>query len=478
MEDQEKTKEQLIQELQECRERNDFLQAILDGAPDMIQVIGVDGSTIFTSRSIEKLFGYTLEEALSVKVGDLYPPEDMAQLGLMYQKLIQSTVGTSIIMRHRVRHKDGHWVFLETHVSNQLCPPLNGQLAVCRDISNRDDLLQGWEGVEESLETIYNSVDEAILVHDREGRIAQINEKALNLLGVKREAGSFSLTADKYYEPDDKSISLNELWDSVIAGQSSRHEWIMRNKINGQCFNAEVFLTTIRLKDHDHVLAVIKDVTEKKEKERQLKNALEEKEALLKETHHRIKNNFGVIVSLLRLQSKRTKEEALLEALKETEFRIRCMGFVHEKLHESESLDELKVRDYLNSLIDNLVTVYGAKERQIKVLTNMSEVSLSPKKAIPLGFITSELVSNSFKHAFKNGNGGIIKIDLNEKDQETFELKISDNGSEPGRDLNMEKVTSLGLNLVRTFVNQLNGSLELDTSAGTEWTVSFKTTIA
>lgn len=211
-----------------------------------------------------------------------------------------------------------------------------------------------------------------------------------------------------------------------------------------------------------------------KEAQDRIKTALREKEALLREVHHRVKNNFAVMSSLLRLQARHMKDEALKNLLKETEFRIQCMGLVHEKLHQSETLGEINVRRYLMSLIENLIDSYGAMERNIRVRSNIDRVSLGVDSAIPIGFITAELFSNCLKHAFPNDGAGEITISLKTPRDGEFELSVADDGVGLPVGVDWENLNSLGIDLARTFARQLGGHLEMENRQGTQFTIRFR----
>ncbi len=222
---------------------------------------------------------------------------------------------------------------------------------------------------------------------------------------------------------------------------------------------------------NDHLRA---EITERERAEERIKASLDEKEALLRETHHRVKNNFAVMCSLLRLQSKRVRDEGLLAILNETEFRVRCMSMVHERLHQSESLTDLKISDYLEGLVRNLMDVYGAVQRKISVNTRFEKVALRVDTALPLGFVTSELVSNALKHAFPDGRPGEIGVSLGSIGASEYELVVQDDGIGMPNGAGLAESNTLGLDLVRTFSKQLDGELHISNGSGTCVRIRFK----
>ena len=195
----------------------------------------------------------------------------------------------------------------------------------------------------------------------------------------------------------------------------------------------------------------------------------EEKETLLKEVHHRVKNNLQIVNSLIRLQSHFISPENYQLRIRETENRIRSMALIHEKLYKSENLSKLDAKLYIKDLIVNVLDSYQPTT-EIDFRFEISEVSLSIDTLIPLGLIVNEIISNSIKYAFTNRSEGIIRVELTE-DFRNF--TISDNGV--GTDLSYEELSenSLGMELIETLCDQLDGKLEFDGSNGFKYSFVF-----
>jgi two-component sensor histidine kinase len=204
-----------------------------------------------------------------------------------------------------------------------------------------------------------------------------------------------------------------------------------------------------------------------------LKKSLDEKELLLKEIHHRVKNNMQIMSSLLKLQSKYVNDDRVLEFLEDYQNRIRSLALVHEKLYMSGDLANIDFRDYVISLTDILVRALG-KSRNIKISIDIENMLINTDTAIPCGMIINELVSNSLKYAFPDGREGRITIALKKRDDE-FILTVGDNGIGIDDGTDISKFNTLGLGLVFSLAEkQLNGRVELDIAEGTAFTVRFK----
>lgn len=215
------------------------------------------------------------------------------------------------------------------------------------------------------------------------------------------------------------------------------------------------------------------EITERVRKEAQIKTSLEEKEALLREIHHRVKNNLQVISSLLNLQSSLVADPQALEVFQESQHRIRSMAFVHEKLYQSESLARIDFTEYVRTLTTYLFSSYGDRAQHITLAIQAEDVSLGIDTAIPCGLILNELVSNALKHAFPDGREGEVWIDIRADDAQRMTLTVSDNGVGLSESLDLHNTTSLGLQLVNTLVRQLDGTMEIHGRGGAEFKIGF-----
>jgi len=216
------------------------------------------------------------------------------------------------------------------------------------------------------------------------------------------------------------------------------------------------------------------DITDRKLAENQLKASLKEKEVLLKEIHHRVKNNLQVISSLLRLQAGYIKDQQALDIFQDSQNRVRAMALIHENLYQSNDLARIEFSDYIRKLTNNLCRSYGLSHNQIKLNLNIEQVWLRVDTAIPCGLIINELVSNSLKHAFVKGEAiGEIYIEFISMLQNKFSLIVGDNGIGVPEDIEVRRHQSLGLRLVWNLVEQLEGSIAVNTKSGTFYTISF-----
>lgn len=272
--------------------------------------------------------------------------------------------------------------------------------------------------------------------------------------------------------------SLQPFWDKKYedAFNGKNVEFITeRINKNGTRIIREVFLNPIFDEDNKVILVsgIAHDITDKQIAEEKLKNSLKEKEILLKEVHHRVKNNLQVISSILNLQSSYVNDESTLTILRESQDRIKTMSIIHESLYQANDFSEINFSQYIVSLSKNLVHSYGILDSFIETKFEIDNVSLSLDLSIPCGLIINELVSNALKYAFKGRKKGKLNISLL-LNNGVVTIIVADNGVGIPKDLNIKETNTLGLQLVTTLVEQIDAELKLETTKGTIFTITFK----
>ena len=216
------------------------------------------------------------------------------------------------------------------------------------------------------------------------------------------------------------------------------------------------------------------DITERIQAEEQTKASLKEKQTLLDEIHHRVKNNMNVVSSLLKLQADNIEDDKIKQILKTSQSRVYAMSAVHETLHGLENLSEIDLKTYLSKITTAIFQTYSTDHQEIKLKSNVEEVPISLNQAYPLGLTINELISNSLKYAFPYNRKGEITVSMKKLNTE-LELTIMDDGVGIPDSFDWKNSKSLGLKLVRTLVeNQLDGSIEMESNNGTKFTIKFK----
>jgi two-component sensor histidine kinase len=215
------------------------------------------------------------------------------------------------------------------------------------------------------------------------------------------------------------------------------------------------------------------EITERTQAEAVIRETLAEKEVLLKEVHHRVKNNLQIISSLLNLQAAEVSDPNILNALRESQNRVRTMALIHEKLYQSNDLAKIDFSTYLHSLVSFLAQTYQVRTDCIEIQVETEKILLDLDTAIPCGLIVNELVSNSLKYAFPNGQPGKIRVSCSHYNDRQYSLVVWDNGVGLPPDFNISQSTSLGLKLVNSLINQIDGSLNLERTKGARYEILF-----
>ena len=220
-------------------------------------------------------------------------------------------------------------------------------------------------------------------------------------------------------------------------------------------------------------LKLMTEIEIRLDSEKYLTKTVGEKDVLLREVHHRVKNNLQIIISLLNLQSRYMTDETTLSAFRESQNRIKAMALVHEKLYQSTDISKIDLNNYIRFLGNGLFQFFGMTGKGITLTMDIRDISLAIDTAIPVGLMINELISNSLKYAFPDGRKGDISLAIHRQDH-TLTILFKDNGSGIPQDLDWKNAKSLGLRLVVSLVEQLSGTIELDRTAGTAFTIVIK----
>jgi len=313
-------------------------------------------------------------------------------------------------------------------------------------------------------ETLVRSMTDGVIVQDKNGAIVDVNEAALNMLDASKPmvGTSWASALDKWPQLATFCQSNKEGSAEIRLEAARGAVWV----------NARAsLLYDHRGKYYGRVIALW-DITGRKRDEQQMESSLREKELLLKEIHHRVKNNLQIISSLLSLQAMGTNSEDASAALKESQNRIKSMALIHEKLYGSADFANIDFREYAESLITSLSRSYLLNPNLL-INVDIGNVAMDVENAMPCGLIINELVSNSLKYAFPDNRRGKIQISMtHEADQ--YVLTVSDNGIGLPPGIDFRKTTSLGMQLVVTLTEQLNGEIVLLNGVGTIFQITFK----
>ncbi|WP_224249068.1 sensor histidine kinase [Hyalangium gracile] len=325
-----------------------------------------------------------------------------------------------------------------------------------------------------SLRDFLEAAPDAIVMVDDTGHIVAVNVLAEQMFGYSHDelaAQPLELLVPERYR---QAHELHR--QSYINAPRTRPMGAGRSltglKKDGSEFSIEISLSPLRTEKALYVISIIRDITERRRAEEQIKASLREKEVLLREIHHRVKNNLQVTSSLLKLQSAYIRDPVAKEMFAESQSRIRSMALVHEKLYRSSDLSRVDFADYVQSLASLLFRSYGTDPQRISLRVEGGPLLLSIETAVPCGLIVNELLSNSIKHAFPNGRQGNIVVGVG-TDERGCVIRVADDGIGLPESLRLEQTETLGLQLVRTLAGQLRSSIELNRAGGTSFKLHF-----
>lgn len=327
--------------------------------------------------------------------------------------------------------------------------------------------------------SLIDRTNDAIFVVDPDtGRFLYVNEKACGSLGYSREELlQMSVTDIEAVVPDNFS------WEAHVREVRTQGAMLLEGQHkckDGLIFPVEVNVSFIGHEQADYMVAVVRDITERKRgeeqlrrSEEQLKVSLKEKELLLQEVHHRVQNNLQLVSSLLSLQAESSKNQQVRDAFRDSQNRIMAMSLIHERLDAAKGFARVEFAEYINGLTVQLLRSFGRTAKAAAVIVNVDVAPLDIDQAIPCGLIINELVSNALKHAFPANRVGKIQVDVHGGQHGNVVLRVSDNGIGSPAGVVVTRADTLGLQLVHNLTEQLGGTIEMDGHDGTIVTITF-----
>jgi PAS domain S-box-containing protein len=328
---------------------------------------------------------------------------------------------------------------------------------------------------EERFRQVVEFAPSAMVMVDASGRICMVNIQAEKMFGYSR-AELIGLPLETLV-PERFRRSHTGLRATFYANASSRPMGAGRDlyavRKDGSEIPVEIGLNPVETEEGTMVLSTILDISDRKQKEESIQAALNEKDVLLGEIHHRVKNNLQIVCSLLDLQSARIKDPAAAEMLRDSQNRVRTMALIHRTLYQSNDFARVDFANFLDSLAPTLVSSYGMGPSRVNLTIDAVEVLLPLNAAIPCGLVVNELISNALKHAFPQGRQGEISIRLAIEGDDTVILSVSDDGAGIPDHIDIAQADSLGLQLVSHLTDQLGGELSVHRRAPTRFLLRF-----
>lgn len=341
--------------------------------------------------------------------------------------------------------------------------------------AQNEELLRSEESLrasEADLLSIFNSVHDAMIVYDLDGKILDVNERMLEMFRLSRAEALSLAIADLSKDPFDTG-SVRALWQRVAGGRDVMFEWEVRRPGDGSTLFTEVGLKALRRSGHTVLLAVVRDIGLRKQSEKALNESLQEKIVLIREIHHRVKNNMQIISSLLNMQVDSVKDPQAGQALKDAVGRIHSMASIHEKIYSTENFSRVDMSAYIEELSRDLVALQSGRDGKIRINHRMDPVFMGIDIAIPCGLLINELLTNAVKHGRREAEETVIDLELHETGG-TVTLMIGDNGpGMPPELFEASRKTSMGMQIIDALARQIGATVELAVEGGTRFTIRF-----
>jgi len=500
MKDKDKTKEQLIDELAKLRQRyaeskayetkrkiaeealresETRFRSLFKTITEGVILIDLDGQIIQANPAAERILGLKRSEIENRSYvapeweilrpdGTPMPPEEMAGPRAMKEmRLVKNVVmGT--------KRPDGYisWINVSAAPILNEAGELEGVVGTFADITGRKQAEESLREKTAYLDQLFESVQEGIVVADNSGKVIRANKEFYKLFRYNHN-DVIGKSIDELVSSMDFYTKARSITLDVAKGKKASFE-TMRQRKDKKIIDVSVLASSIMIDgEAAATYGIYRDISERKRSEEKIKAALKEKEVMLKEIHHRVKNNMQIMSSLLKLQFARTKSKKLQEMLKTSQNRIHSMALIHEKLYQSKDFARIDFAYYIRSLAVHLFHSYRVNTNIVRLETDVRDVHLDINRAIPCGLIVNELVSNSLKHAFLGGREGEISIKFYSNKQGKITLVVSDNGVGFPEDIDFRSTESFGMQVVNDLVEQLGGTIELDRKGGTTFKVVF-----
>ena len=455
-------------------ESEENLSITLNSIGDAVIATDTKGRVIRMNPIAEKLTGWSLSEAEGrsiIEVFNIINEETRKRVESPVEKVIREGIIVGLANHTLLVSKDGS----EFPIADSGAPiwkdngDIVGVVLVFRDVSEKRKADEALRVSEEVMRSVLETSPVGISIYDETGQCFVVNASLAEMIGATKEQS----LQQNYNEIESwKNFGLLDKAKSAIKeNKRKRHELIGESTF-GQLIQLDCYLVPF---GSGQLLFMAHDIANQKVAEEKIQASLKEKEALLGEVHHRVKNNMQLIISLLGLQGDKIEDKKYADMFKESRNRIKAMFLIHERLYQTQNFANINFGEHIKSLVDGLFVSHGVDTNKIELNIEIKDILFDLENAIPCGLIINELVSNSLKHAFPQQGEGNISIVLQSINEDELELTISDDGVGIPEDLDIRAAESMGLHIVRILAEQtLEGKMDLDRTEGTHFHFQLK----
>jgi PAS domain S-box-containing protein len=445
------------------RQNAEKMSLIIDNSPIGVCTTDLVGNFQTVNPAYCNILGYSSEELIGKHFNDFTHSDDISKNKELFNKLVKSEIQYFDLEKRYVR-KDKEIIICRIRaqiVHNAKGKPFF-EIAVAEDITAQKKALEELKYREEFNFALFHHNPIETMVVDKDGRIMQTNQAIINNRTRPPEIGAVMY---KDYAADHEIDMFDVLMKCIKTGKTMN--------ISNSSYKDKVWMIQIAPFREGAIITSM-DITARKHAEQKLVKSLQEKDVLLKEVHHRVKNNMQIISSMLKLQARHITNEEALQHINDSQNRVRSMALIHEKLYQTDDFEEIEFYGYVRSLINYLILSYRELMARISIQIEIKDIWLDINTSIPCGLIINELITNSLKYAFPDDRKGIISISLTKADSDKLKLEIKDNGIGFPKGFTIETNDSLGLQLVTALSKQLHATLEVKRDEGVCFTFEFK----
>ncbi|MBD2441577.1 PAS domain S-box protein [Nostoc sp. FACHB-110] len=450
---------------------------LTDTAPVAIFRLDVASNCIYVNERWSLMTGRPTQAALGKGWLENIHPQDQEQLQKNCLILYKQACEISEACRREVKYlrPDGQitWFYIQIVPETNPIGTVIGYIGTLTDITIRKQIESEVIHHRDLREAIFNESADALFLVDSQTRLTfDCNSRAVELFEASSKQELINIEGNLLQRYQFTTEELAEIVEEIEQKSYWSRE-IEYVTCKGNFFWGNLATKQITVAGKKINLVRLSDISDRKKAVQQIQRSLEEKETLLKEIHHRVKNNLQIISSLLRMQSRRSEDEATLLLFTESQNRVQSMALIHEQLYQSADIHQINFSSYIKTLTDSLFRCYGVSQKNICLHIETNGINLNLDNAIPCGLIINELVSNCLKYAFPLKQTGNIIILLKEAPESKLMLIIKDNGIGIPENLDWENASSLGLRIVKNLVRQLKGNIILERDRGTSFYIHF-----
>ncbi|REL29125.1 PAS domain S-box protein [Rhodohalobacter sp. SW132] len=417
------------------------------------------------NKAAVKHYGYSKNEFLAMTVEDIYAEP-------ITEAACKSVSGNGVYVKHR--KKNGDIITVETDCNQISYKNRDARLILANDVTEKlkDDQHR------KLLESVITNTAESVVIIDTSGKtheakIVYVNDGFCSMTGYSAEE-VLGRTIDFMHGEKTDPGDAGRIREAIIEKRSCEVEVINYRK-DGSTLWMQTLMVPVASKagDYDHMVAIGRDITERKRSENELQESLEEKEILLAEIHHRVKNNLALVSGMLQMQVFDEENEEVINKLNNSMLRVETMASIHQLLYESSSFSRLEFSRIVDKLMKAIHSSFSAdKNIEIEIETEPFELNIN--QAVPCSLIINEVITNTYKHAFKGRDKGWIKSSLHRENEQVM-FKIEDDGNGLPEDFDIDQLSSLGTKIITALVKQLGGTFTLEPrkEGGTKFQLEF-----